>query len=191
MKARKPGPLATRTPSLDTKTVARFWSKVAIGHESECWLWTGAKKDTGYGAFRVGNATCTASRYAYAAKHGPIDPQMHVLHSCDNPPCCNPEHLKLGTVADNSTDKVKRGRHCHGSKRPLAKLTNEQVMAIAKLWATGALSQKEIATRFGVNQSQVSRLLNRKRWRHVDVGAPKTGHCNRGTRGSIYPMEKQ
>ena len=92
----------------------RFWSKVIKGSAGDCWHWTGAKLPKGYGKFSVGpRATrkiINAHRIAWELTNGPIPEGIWVLHDCDNPSCCNPMHLYLGTNTDNVRDKVSKGR---------------------------------------------------------------------------------
>jgi hypothetical protein len=85
-----------------------------------CWLWTGTKWNTGYGYFRKNRKIQVAHRYMYALYKGTFDPKLHVLHTCDNPSCVNPEHLFLGTHTDNMKDMTSKGRHrdCKGIKNP-------------------------------------------------------------------------
>lgn len=90
---------------------ARFWVKVAKAGANECWPWIGAKRRHGYGDFHMKGATSIASRVAYMLHHGQeIPPGMHVLHLCDNPPCCNPAHLMLGTHQQNMRQMSERNR---------------------------------------------------------------------------------
>jgi hypothetical protein len=88
----------------------RFWSKVEIG--DDCWLWTAATTHDGYGLLGRpgGRGMVTVHRLAWVIAFGPIPTGMHVLHTCDTPPCVNPAHLWLGTNADNIADKVAKGR---------------------------------------------------------------------------------
>jgi len=104
----KPGdPLLHIIP--ESKGVA-FWNLVQCGSPEECWPWRGMKDRHGYGVFKLSaTAKITASRLAYILGHGEIG-KAHVCHHCDNPPCCNPGHLYLGTPATNAQDKVQRGR---------------------------------------------------------------------------------
>lgn len=98
----------------------RFWSKVDIREESECWPWTAAKTGNGYGNFKAGRySTIPSHRAAYWFSYGIYPDKLLVRHKCDNPICCNPSHLELGTAADNAQDKVKRGRHRNGHTGPL------------------------------------------------------------------------
>jgi hypothetical protein len=88
----------------------RFWAKIDRRAADECWPWTGARSRQGYGKLRVGTLTPDAHRLSYEFFYGPIPVGLHVLHTCDNPPCVNPAHLWLGTVADNMQDRNKKGR---------------------------------------------------------------------------------
>lgn len=89
-----------------------FWSKVAVGGPDECWPWTMQRKGkVGYGVVSVNGYPALAHRIAYLFDSGFIpDDVPFVLHCCDNPPCCNPDHLWLGTAADNYADMVAKGR---------------------------------------------------------------------------------
>ena len=75
-----------------------------------CLLWTGARDPGGYGRMGLPHTSRGAHRVTWEVAHGPIPDGMHVLHTCDNPRCCNPEHLKLGTHAENMRDKAERRR---------------------------------------------------------------------------------
>lgn len=88
----------------------RFWSRVDRRGPDECWPWTGSRNPAGYGAFSRGGKRSNTHRVAWEMTHGPIPGRLHVLHACDNPPCCNPAHLSLGTHEDNMADMVAKGR---------------------------------------------------------------------------------
>ncbi len=88
----------------------RFWSKVEVGEG--CWVWTGSRLRLGYGRIYSGvsNVVVQAHRASYEIHHGPIPDGMFVMHTCDNPPCVNPTHLRLGTPLENHGDMRAKGR---------------------------------------------------------------------------------
>ena len=86
----------------------RFWSKVHV--TNGCWLWTRCRRKDGYGKLGLFGEIVYAHRVAWLLTNGPIPKGLCVLHHCDNPPCCNPDHLFLGTRADNATDRDTKGR---------------------------------------------------------------------------------
>lgn len=92
----------------------RFWDKVECG--SDCWEWQGRTYRNGYGVLRLNNPRRqeSAHRVAYALTYGPIPSGLLVMHTCDNRRCCRPDHLTLGTVADNNADARRKSRHPHG-----------------------------------------------------------------------------
>ncbi len=89
---------------------ARFWAKVDIGAPDKCWEWQASCNPAGYGGFQFNGRFGKAHRAAWELANGPIPEGICVLHRCDNPPCCNPAHLWLGTYADNHRDAVAKGR---------------------------------------------------------------------------------
>lgn len=143
----------------------RFMSKVIWnGGEDECWTWEGARSSGRYGSFRVGGRggrVAKTHRLSWELFIGPIPDGLHVLHTCDNPPCVNPAHLWLGTHADNMADMKAKGRGNWGSHR----LTAGEVDEIRLLRAEGT-TQKGLAVRFGIDPSCISRIVNRKTWAH-------------------------
>lgn len=91
----------------------RFWSKV--DQTDGCWEFVGAKNEHGYGSVRVGGKTLGAHRYVWMLVNGRIPDGMHVLHSCDNPACVRPDHLRLGSHAENMAEKSSKGRNRSGN----------------------------------------------------------------------------
>jgi len=92
--------------------IVRFWAKVdKSAGEDACWLWTARTSDGGYGRFNaISTQGIQAHRYAWEQVNGPIPKGLLVCHTCDNPPCCNPAHLFLGTNTDNARDRDRKGR---------------------------------------------------------------------------------
>lgn len=91
-------------------SILRFWAKVLIGKDDDCWIWRGARLPRGYGHITWRMKTESAHRVAWRIAFGDIPGDLHVLHRCDNPSCVNPNHLWLGTASDNIKDGVRKGR---------------------------------------------------------------------------------
>ena len=149
---------------------ARFWPYVGVGHRSECWPWLGAKTGYGYGVVRLNQPRRIegAHRVAWQLEHGSIPPGMHILHTCDNPPCCNPWHLILGTRSDNMQDMLRKGRGRAGAPRGIrnasAKLDPDKVSEIRLRYTLGGVTQKLLAEEFGVSQQVVSAIVRDQIW---------------------------
>lgn len=146
----------------------RLWARVAVMGEDECWEWLGARQPSGHGVIRSGLGTTGAHRAAWESEAGPIPSGMFVLHRCDNPPCCNPRHLFLGTQADNLRDMWSKGRGrgganpnpLRGEAHPNAKLTDRQ-RDDAVLRVELGESRRSVARSFGVNPTVIDRLIQR------------------------------
>lgn len=166
------------------RDVARFMAKVEKRSDG-CWLWSGAKDRKGYGRFSVGNSwhedgrrrnsMVAAHRFSYELENGPIPqgPGFHgycVLHRCDNPSCVRPDHLFIGTNADNVRDMDNKGRRVNAQKKgdlhPSAKLTAEKVLQIYAM-VKGDRTQTSIAREFGVCLSTVNHIKTGRLWSHV------------------------
>lgn len=105
---------------------ARLLERIVVS-DSGCWEWTRSKATNGYG--RITNSL-SAHRAAYELFVGPIPDGMQVCHRCDNPPCCNPAHLFLGTAADNAHDRDAKGRGAFGPNAPRLKRVSEQIASL-------------------------------------------------------------
>lgn len=151
------------------KTISeRFWEKVSIGQDNECWIWKGAKIGRGYGYFRTGKKCTHAHRFAYEYTYGAIPNELKVLHKCDNPLCVNPNHLFLGTNKDNTQDMITKGRRFQpptkGENNGNAKLSQENIDTIRNLYFSG-VRQKELVKLFGISRSQISKIINFETWK--------------------------
>lgn len=155
------------------RPVERLWHMYEI--RGECWIFTGDKDRYGYGQFQWMGRPGRAHRAAYYLTHGHIPKGMCVCHHCDNPACVRPEHLFLGTVADNNTDKKHKGRSRwggvlptprYGRQNPAAKLLDADIRYIRQAASQGVTSYV-LAARFGVTDSNIRYILRGKTWRHV------------------------
>ncbi|MFE8106945.1 HNH endonuclease [Sphingomonas melonis] len=149
---------------------ARFAEKVVVAGPDDCWLWTGAADPNGYGRIGRGgkaDGVALATHVALELSGRPRPSGLHALHSCDNPPCVNPAHLRWGTNAENVADMVGRERQsCRplvGAQNPKAKLNDDAVRQIRASEEQG----KDLAAKFGVSPAVVSKIRRRETWRHV------------------------
>jgi hypothetical protein len=143
----------------------RFWEKVAKG--DGCWLWTASKDRSGYGQIGVktekGFRPVKAHRIAWQLTHGAVAPGQHVLHQCDTPSCVRPDHLFVGTHADNMQDMLRKGRQGHSERHGMAKLTNADVVAIR----ASSRSSADLSAVFGVGEDHISRIRRGVVWKGV------------------------
>lgn len=126
-----------------------------------CWEWQLSKNHKGYGFTYHRGRTWKAHRLSWHLFRGDIPVGVCVLHHCDNPGCCNPEHLFLGTNSDNVRDMVSKGRQrgARGENNGRAKLSDAEVVEIRRMYSTGNFTQQMIATRLGVSRSHVGRII--------------------------------
>lgn len=134
----------------------------------DCVTWNFSTDPDGYGRIRRGK-TMQAHRAAWVELFGPIPEDLCVLHSCDNPPCCNPKHLFLGTTADNNKDKFDKSRHSFGESHGRAKLTAAQVVAIRNEYVYGSSTRgtTALARKYGVCQKTLYEALHGKHWARI------------------------
>ena len=146
--------------------VDRFMKKVE--KTEACWNWTARRTPQGYGRFGVNGVNKLAHRVSYEMFKAPITDGLHVLHRCDNPSCVNPDHLWLGTNAENVADKVAKGREpSHiGESNNHSKLTAQDVLAIREAASRGA-NQYRLAEQYEIAQAHVSSIVRRKAWSHL------------------------
>src|ERR1017187_575805 len=171
-----------KIPELSASDLKRFWAKVNkdgripahIPELGKCWLWTSGKDTHGYGQFKIENKQQRSHRISWVLLRGMFsdDGSYHgtcVCHSCDNPACVNPNHLFLGTHADNHSDKDKkrRGNHPFCENHPRSKLTNEQVFELRLRYAAGGTSYRKLGAEFGLTHGAIGLMMSGVNWKHI------------------------
>ena len=155
-------------------TVAQRLTAKLVPAESGCIEWVGHRHRGGHGMIMVGSKREGTKRMAYTHRvawelaHGPIPVGMCVCHRCDNPPCCNPDHLFLGSQADNVADMIAKGRNRSKSPRgednKRAIVTEQQVREIRFRYACGHVTLDALGNEFGMTRSGIWRIVKRKSW---------------------------
>jgi hypothetical protein len=147
----------------DDEFWAWFDSKL-VEAPTGCMEWSMCRSVQGYGFVRMHGKNMKAHRLSLERRLGrPISPTMAVLHSCNNPPCCNPEHLREGTNQDNVNDKLRSDRQPRGETNGRAKLTRQQVEEIKA--NVDGLTQYQLADVYGVKRPCIAKIQRGKLWR--------------------------
>ena len=143
----------------------RFFNKVTKTYT--CWIWQGRTMRGGYGKFRIKRKEYSAHRISWEIHNDKIPKNMMVCHTCDNPPCVNPDHLFLGTCQDNMDDMKSKGRSPRGEQRPNSLLKDHDVRWIRKCYTSTNTSYEAIAMKYGVSETTIRHILNGHKWNHV------------------------
>lgn len=158
------------------ETETDFWNKVKTGLPDECWEWQGGRISYGkhlhYGVTTILQKKWRAHRFAYFITKGAIPKGLLVCHQCDNPPCCNPGHLFLGTHKDNMLDcKAKDRLNTEkGTERYNSKFTPDDIKCIRSSYGKrgrNGLTLDQLAANYQVSRSIIHAIIHRKRWKHV------------------------
>jgi hypothetical protein len=149
------------------KKQVEFWSLVDVKTENECWPWLGHVNQWGYGRYRYNDFTWMAHRLSYEINTGENTKGFIAMHTCDNPRCCNPKHLVLGTHADNQHDKYHKDRQARGENNGSSLLTNEQVLEARSRYKPKVVTYKMLAEDYGVCQDTMQKAIRRIYWKHL------------------------
>jgi len=153
-----------------------FWECLVQGDADACWPWARSHVGgTGYGQFKIGGSTLRAHRLAYMLTYGPLQPNIVVMHTCDNPACCNPGHLRLGTLLENTRDMIDKGRKVvrwnpdnkppkfSGESHPRATITKEIALAIKE--SNG--NRAELIKKYGVTANIIKSIRSGRTWSNL------------------------
>lgn len=152
-----PDPTVSASDDPDERLKFHGWTVTDTG----CWDWNGPREVAGYGTAKIGGKTYKTHRLAYETWVAPIPDGKYILHSCDNPPCINPDHLRTGTQRENVRDREVRGR----SGR--SKLTPRDVLAVRAAYLDRNVTQAMLAERYGVSIMTIGRVVRGESWSHV------------------------
>lgn len=156
---------AERVQRFQASAEVRFWRRVR--KSDDCWTWTIPNR-RGYGQFWQGGHV-GAHVFSYMLHVGPVPEGLFVCHHCDNPSCVRPDHLFVGTAAENSADMVAKGRSItrRGVDAPIAKLTAEQVKEIRRVRAEDEIPYARLGPMFGVSNMAAFRIVQRQTYADV------------------------
>lgn len=151
----------------DEELIKRIWDNIDKRGDNDCWPWTGSRSiKGGYGKIGINGKSVMAHRMVYILTHGKISEDIpYVTHTCNNPPCCNPKHLKADTPKGNSQYMANCERQAKGENNGSSKLTQEEVNEIRNLYNTGEYSYEMLAAMFGLAKSTISLIIENKTWK--------------------------
>lgn len=149
----------------------QLWPRIQFGDKDDCWLWSGATNDAGYGQVSKNGVRIYVHRAMYEIYKGPLRSDLHALHSCDCPPCCNPWHLSAGTASNNHLHALMRNRwHLHnpanGERHHSAVLTESLVLQMRRAHAAGQ-AMASIARQHAIAKATARQAILGETWKHI------------------------
>jgi len=150
----KSGDTEVNRPCARGNVEERFWNHIQKKVENECWEWQGFVDKDGYGKMRTTDTNEAAHRASYRIHNGEIPKGLNVLHKCNNPPCCNPNHLYVGDQSRNMQDRIDAGNFLYGECHHNSKISNETVVLIKNDSGT----HKQLAEKYGCSASQIGNI---------------------------------
>ena len=149
--------------------VETFWNLVdKTTNPNGCWEWQGNfQPKMPYGRYTINGKFWTAHRLSYTLVKGDIPQGLVVMHSCDNPKCCRPEHLNLGTKTDNNKDRDIKQRQARGITNGSTKLTEQDILDIRNMPYGARGDNKRIRLKYNIDKTTVQKIVNRITWKHI------------------------
>lgn len=144
-----------------------FWTRLEIKDKKECWPWKESLNKDGYGRIRFNGIQKMAHRIAYELHTGKNIDNFVLMHICDSPSCCNPNHMVVGTHADNQADKYKKNRQAKGEKNGQSLLTENQVIEARKKYKPRVVTYKMLADEYGVCKDTMQKAIRGINWRYL------------------------
>ncbi|MCO5195548.1 MAG: HNH endonuclease [Anaerolineae bacterium] len=159
------------TPTYRKQLEQRVWSKIERAAPNRCWLWGASTDRSGYGKISVHGRMIIATRVVYELATGQsLTRDQVICHRCDNPACCNPAHLFVGSQSDNMDDMHRKQRHSQnqkGERNGNARLSAEQVREIRRRYIPHKVGVKKLGKEYGVHYDTIHKIVTRKSWRHL------------------------
>lgn len=141
-------------------TKESVWKKIDIKNNNECWNWIGCLNHDGYGEIKINYKKYLVHRVVYELIYDSIPDGLLVLHKCNNPSCCNSNHLYIGTHEDNMKQMTKDLRQAY-------KLSPKNILEIRNLYSTGNYSQRKLGDMFNVDHSTIGDVISKKTGRYI------------------------
>ncbi len=144
-----------------------IWKRINKKGDNECWEWEGPITGRGYGSISINYREYAVHRLVYELTYDSIPKGLHVLHHCDNPKCCNPKHLFLGTNQDNVNDRNTKERQCRGEKNGMSKLSVSEVLEIRRLYNGTSNTYRTLSILYNVEPCTIRAIIKRINWKHI------------------------
>lgn len=158
-----------RTPEQFAEAFTKSYTIIQRDYATPCWETKRSLTPEGYGRMFYKGRLVGTHRVSWLLYRGLIPDGLDVLHRCDNPRCCNPEHLFVGTPRDNTLDSIAKGRAHRAimENAPTTKLSRHEVIEIRKIYAKDKPTKKALAQRFNCSETNVAAILRRQTWRYI------------------------